>query len=127
METLAIKAGEEGETQSILETLNDYIQGGSTGDIERLRSAFHPDARIRSVRMGELVHWTLQEYLDIVAKAPIQERQSKILSYGWDGNIGSAHLHLTYTTFQFIDRFNLVKLDRKWLIMDKVFNRQETI
>jgi hypothetical protein len=127
METVALKAGEEGETQSILDTLNNYIQGGSTGDIERLRSAFHPDAQIRSIRVGELVQWTLQQYLDIVAKAPIQVRRPEILSHAWDGNIGSAHLRLIYSTFRFIDRFNLVKLDRKWLIIDKVFYREETL
>jgi hypothetical protein len=125
METTASKAG-VGEDKDLIQlTLNDYLQGRPVLDIERLRGAFHPDAFIRAIIDGKLVQWTLPQYLDLVAKATIQECQPELLSYTWDGDTGSAQVQLTFATFRFIDRFNLVKLEGKWLIVDKVSYRQE--
>ncbi|AXY74224.1 hypothetical protein D3H65_09665 [Paraflavitalea soli] len=125
METVASKVGVEEEQQLIQLTLNDYLQGRPVLDIERMRGAFHPEAFIRTIIDGKLVQWALPQYLDLVAKATIQDCQPKILSYTWDGDTGSAQVQLTFATFRFIDRFNLVKLDGKWLIVDKVSYRQE--
>ena len=116
----------EEETQLILLTLNNYLQGRPVKDIERLRGAFHPDAYIRTIIQGKLVKWTLPQYLELVAQATLQECEPELLSYTWDGDTGSAHVQLTFATFRFIDRFNLIKLDGKWLIIDKVSYRQET-
>lgn len=121
----ASKIGAEEEKQLILLTLNDYLKGRPAIDIERMRGAFHPNAYIRAIVDGKLIQWTLPDYLDLVAKAAVQECQPEVLSYTWDGDTGSAHVQLTFDTFRFIDRFNLVKLDGKWLIMDKVSYRQE--
>ena len=117
----------EEEKQSILFTLNNYLQGRPIKNIERLRGAFHPDAYIRTIIEGKLVQWTLPQYLDLVAQAAIQECQAEVLSYTWDGDTGAAHVQLTFSTFRFIDRFNLIKLDGKWLIMDKISYRQEPL
>ncbi|RPD39568.1 nuclear transport factor 2 family protein [Chitinophaga barathri] len=125
MKTLATKVNAEEEKRLILLTLNDYLQGRPVIDIERLRGAFHPDAYIRTIIEGKLVQWTLSQYLDLVAKATIQECQPELLSYTWDGNTGAAHVQLTFATFRFIDRFNLVKLDGKWQIMDKISYQEE--
>ena len=125
METLSGKTGVGEEKELILQTLNDYLQGRPVIDIERIRNAFHADSFIRTIIDGKLVQWTLPQYLDLVAKATAQECQAEIISYTWDGDTGAAIVHLTFDTFRFIDRFNLVKLDGKWLIIDKVSYRQE--
>lgn len=127
METTASKVGAEEEKHLIELTLNDYLQGRPVLDIERLRGAFHPDAYIRTIIEGKLVQWTLPQYLDLVAQAALQECQPELLSYTWDGDTGSAQVQLTFATFRFIDRFNLIKLNGKWLIMDKVSYRQEPL
>lgn len=121
----ASKAGLEEEKHLILLTLNDYLQGRPVKDIERLRGAFHPDAYIRTVIDGKLVQWALPQYLELVTQAALQECQPELLSYTWDGDTGAAHVQLTFDTFRFIDRFNLIKLDGKWLIVDKISYRQE--
>ena len=113
------------EKQSILLTLNDYLQGRPVKDIERLQGAFHPDAYIRTIIDGKLIQWTLPQYLELVAQAPLQDCQPELLSFTWDGDTGSAHVQLSFASFRFIDRFNLIKLDGKWQIMDKVSYRQE--
>jgi hypothetical protein len=115
------------DEQLIHETLDDYIQGGSTGDIERLRRAFHPDARIRSVKNGELIQWSLEQYLDIVAKAKPQQRDPEITYRGRDGDMGFARLRLIYPDFEFIDHFHLAKVGGKWLIVDKIFHRTQSV
>lgn len=124
METTANKTQADAEKQLILLTINDYLEGRPVKDIERLRRAFHPDAYIRAVMDGKLAQWTVPQYLEAVEKAPLQECQPEILSFSWDGDTASAHVQLTFPTFRFIDRFNLVKLDGKWLLMDKVSYRQ---
>ncbi|WP_143306296.1 nuclear transport factor 2 family protein [Chitinophaga vietnamensis] len=125
METLASKIGSEEEKHLIQQTLNNYLQGRPVKDIERLRAAFHPDANIRAIVDGKLVQWTVPQYLDLVAQAALQDCEPELLSYSWDGDTGSAYVQLTFATFRFIDRFNLVKLDGKWQIVDKVSYRQE--
>ena len=124
METTTNKTEIEAEKQEILLTINDYLEGRPVKDIERLRRAFHPDALIRSVVEGKLVQWTVPQYIDAVAKAELLECQPEIISYTWDGDTASAHVQLTFSTFRFIDRFNLVKLDGKWLLIDKISYRQ---
>jgi hypothetical protein len=121
------KIGVEDETHLILLTLNDYLEGRPVKDIERLKNAFHTDAYIRTVIEGNLVQWPLPQYLDLVAQAALQECRPELLSYTWDGDTGSAHVQLTFDTFRFIDRFNLVKLDGRWLIMDKISYREELL
>lgn len=125
MKTLTGKVGVEEEKHLLLLTLNDYLQGRPVKDIERLRGAFYSDAHIRTIIEGKLVQWTLPQYLDLVAQATLQECQPELLSYSWDGDTGSAHVQLTFATFRFIDRFNLIKLDGKWLIVDKISYREE--
>ncbi|WP_160716961.1 nuclear transport factor 2 family protein [Chitinophaga solisilvae] len=125
MKTLSEKTGVEDEKHLILLTLNDYLQGRPVKDIDRLRAAFHPDAYIRTIIERKLVQWTLPQYLDLVAQATLQECRPELLSYTWDGDTGAAHVQLTFATFRFIDRFNLVKLDGKWLIVDKISYREE--
>jgi len=127
MQTVARKVDVEDEKHLILLTLNDYLQGRPVIDIERLRAAFHPDAYIRTIIEGKLIQWTLPQYLDLVAQAKVEECQPEILSYTWDGDTGSAQVQLTFATFRFIDRFNMIKLDGKWLIVDKVSYRQELL
>ncbi|RAJ80396.1 putative lumazine-binding protein [Chitinophaga dinghuensis] len=112
------------EKQLILLPLNDYLEGRPVKDIERLRRAFHPEALIRMVVDGKLAQWTVPQYLDAVEKAALMECQTEILSYTWDGDTASALVQLIFPTFKFIDRFNLVKLEGKWLIMDKISYRQ---
>ena len=120
METTATEA----EKQSILLPINDYLEGRPVKDIERIRCAFHPDAYIRMVVDGKLVQWTVPQYLDVVDKAALLECQTEILSYSRDGDTASAQVQLTFPAFRFIDRLNLVKLDGKWLLMDKISYRQ---
>jgi hypothetical protein len=124
MEIRANKTDIEAEKQSILLPVNDYLEGRPVKDIERLRRAFHPDACIRMVVEGKLVQWTVPQYLDAVATAALLECQPEILSYSCDGDTASAQVQLTFPTFRFIDRFNLVKLDGKWLLIDKISYRQ---
>jgi hypothetical protein len=124
METTPNKSGTEAEKQLILLPINDYLEGRPVKDTERLRRAFHPDACIRMVVDGKLAQWTVPQYLEAVEKAAVLECQTEILSWSWDGDTASAHVQLTFPGFRFIDRFNLVKLDGKWLLMDKISYRQ---
>ena len=51
------------ELTAIEATLNDYLVGGKSGDLERLRRAFHSSARLQFVRDGAYWEWALEEYL----------------------------------------------------------------
>lgn len=125
MKTAITHSEAENEKQSIQQTLNNYLEGRPVIDIEKMRAAFHAEAIIRTIVEGKLVQWPLPQYLDLVAKATVQQCQTELVSYSWDGDTGSAHVQLTFDTFRFIDRFNLIKLEGKWLIIDKVSYRQE--
>lgn len=124
MESGKTVSSEWQDEQFIFDTLHDYIQGGSTGDIEQLRRAFHPGALVRSVRDGELIQWSLEQYLDIVAGATPRQRRPEILFIGREGETAFARLRLIYSDFEFVDSFHLAKLLGKWVIVDKIFHRQ---
>jgi hypothetical protein len=117
----------QNEEHLIQLTLNNYLQGRPVKDIARLKAAFHPHAYIRTIIEGKLVQWTVPQYLELVAQSEIQDCEANQLSYSWDGDTGAAHVQLTFATFRFIDRFNLIKLDGNWLIIDKISYRQDML
>ena len=56
---------------------------------------------------------------------PRQNRTTRIVSVDVQGNAAQAKLTITYEGFRFIDYMTLLKVDGKWLIVSKVFYKED--
>lgn len=118
---------QKSDRAQIEETLWDYMDGGTNGDTTRLVRAFHPSATMKYInkQTGQFTDVPIADYLGRAKTGAGKkiDRKTKILTLDVVGTAAQAKLELDYATFQFIDYFNLVKINEKWLIVSKIFYR----
>jgi len=113
------------ELAAIEATLADYLEGGRSGDVDRLRRAFHPSARLQFVRDGQYHEWALEEYLGARTPGRRSGHRTRVLSIDFAGTSATAKLELDFGGYKFIDYMSLLKIDGRWWIVNKVFYRAE--
>lgn len=112
----------------ILEALTLYFDGLYYSDVERLKRVFHPAAHYVSVSDGVFVHRTMDEYLPIVAgrASPAsrgEPRADAVDEIAFAGPLtAAARLRCAIGPKRFIDLLTLVKDEREWRIISKVFH-----
>ncbi len=112
------------DQELMFQTLDYYIQGGTNGNRAQVAKAFHPGTYMKFVKEGKLVDVPIQEYFEkFIQEGVVQSRTVAIDGVDMTGNAGSAKLTIDYPTHQFVDFFNLLKLDGQWLIVSKIFQR----
>jgi protease I len=116
-------AADPAELAAIEQAVGYYLEGGQTGDLEILRRAFHPSARLQFVRDGAYQEWSLEEYLGRKTPGKRSDHRGRVLSIDFAGDSATAKLELDYGSFKFIDYMSLLKLDGRWWIVNKVFYR----
>lgn len=113
------------DDEGIKQTLNNYLEGGATGDLARVQSAFYPTANLRSISNdGRVTDTGLKDFLARMPKGGAQWTP-KILSYNYLGTAGSAVVEMTMDSFKFVDFLSLVKVGNDWKIVSRVFARGE--
>jgi len=116
------------DLEQIHETINFYAEGGTKGEPETVAKAFHPSAYMKFIKDGELVDVPIQKYFsDFIKNGVAQERIVTINSIDITGNASSVKLTIDYSTHQFIDYFNMLKIDNRWLIVSKIFFRTNKV
>ena len=114
------------DTNAIREVIGWYADGGTAGDSARVGRAFHPSATMKFIRNGQLVDEPIANYLSGYIKAGVvSPRTVKIDHIDIEGTAASAKLTIDYPTHQFIDYFNLLKIEGRWLVVSKTFHRKE--
>ena len=98
------------------------LDGEATGDVEKLREAFHPDARMFGSLAGERCDVPISEFFDIAARnrsegtgvmlAVHQTRDAALATVAEEGCWG---------TVSFVDYFSLARVDGTWKIVNKLF------
>lgn len=114
------------DTELITETLNNYIEGSTNGQPNRLKEAFHPDLNLYYVREGQMKVWSGKAYiLDTKEGQPTGEK-GKILSIDYENNAAMAKVEILNPTnnVKYIDYFMLLKTSGKWTIIHKMFTRK---
>ena len=115
------------DTELIKETLNDYIEGSTNGQPDRLKEAFHPDLNLYYVRDGNVRVWSGKDYiLDTKEGQPTGE-QGKILSIDYENNAAMAKVEISKPGNKnpYIDYFMLLKANGKWTIIHKMFTKKQ--
>jgi hypothetical protein len=112
------------DKELVLETLGYYTHGGTNGDPKTVAKAFHPSAFMKFVKEEKLIDVPINDYFTkFIQEGVIQNRTVAIDNIDITGNAGSAKLTIDYPTHQFVDYFNLLKVDGAWLIVSKIFQR----
>ena len=111
------------ERVAISTIIQKYLDGGTTGDSDFMRVAFHKDATIYGYIGDELFGGPIERLFEWnTSNGPAADLQADIASIDVEGSIATARIELNnWTGHKFTDMFTLLKTDDGWKIMSKVF------
>jgi hypothetical protein len=114
---------------AIRQTVQHYFDGGRNRDSLALRKAFHPEARMLFAREGKLVVVPIGEYITRVGSeklkpGEVDSTQRKVVSVEVVGDAAVAKLELKRPGALLTDYMSLLKVDSRWLIVNKIFTRE---
>ena len=114
------------------QALNIYFDALYYCDTDRLAIAFHPKAIYATADESPLLYRTMDEYFPIVAAresgaSRAEARRDVIDGIEFAGNnTAFARVRCSIGPRNFIDFLTLVRLEKRWQIMSKVFQITET-
>lgn len=116
--------------QQILQQLTVYLDGLYDGDVDALRSTFHPAAMLFAEVRGEIVQKSLDTYLQGVAsrESPASRQEPynmSILSVDIIGETALAKVHVKMAAFNYYNFLSMLKMNDDWVIVNKLFTHIE--
>jgi hypothetical protein len=110
---------------AIHQVLQLCTEGEAKGDVEKLREAFHKDARMFGSLAGERYDVPIEELFELAQSAPADtgNYRSRVLSVHQTGDaaVGVVAEEGYWGTVSFIDYFQLAHIDGDWKIVCKLF------
>lgn len=102
------------------------LDGESTGSVEKLREAFHEDARMFGLLAGERYDVPISELFDMVASTPGDtggNYRARILSVHQTADAAFATVaeEGVWGTVSFTDYLSLARINGTWKIVNKLF------
>lgn len=116
------------DMELITETLTDYIEGTSNGEIERLKKAFHPDLNLYSVKEDKVQIWKGSTYISRFKKGEKNDRIGKVVSIDYENDAAIAKVEISFSKREgkpYVDYFMLLKTEGKWTIIHKMFTKRK--
>lgn len=112
------------EYDAITKTVQNYINGGKTGNTAGMKLAFHPDATIFGYIGPDLFAGPIQRLFDWNDQnGAATELEGRITSIDLADTVATVRLELdNWTGHRFTDMFTLLKVDGEWKIINKVFH-----
>jgi Putative lumazine-binding len=115
----------QSDEQAITTVVNNYLEGGTNGEVDRFKSAFFPDAVQRSIGKTGVTGMTVEALASKIKAGTKMERTTKIVSWSIAGTAATAITETEYPTSKIIDMLNLLKLNGEWKIVSRVYSRLE--
>lgn len=113
------------EYDAIRRTVQLCLDGEATGDVGKLREAFHPDARMFGSLAGERYDVPITELFDLAASAPADtgHYRSRILAVqrAGDAAVATVTEEGYWGTVSFVDYLSLARIGGTWKIVGKLF------
>ncbi len=109
------------DAKSIEQTINTYFDGWLTGDSLKVGSAMHSTCHLKFFPRGEFGMRTRNQYLSNFKPRPkLEGAEGRIITLDITGPIASAKCELETKERLFTDYFNMMKIDDRWYIVDKI-------
>jgi hypothetical protein len=130
MQSIQIQEAVDDTHLDILRQLQVYLDAIYNGTVDALRSTFHPAALLFGEVRGEIVQKSLDAYLKGVAsrKSPASQNEPygmSVLSVEVVGKMASAKVRVRMAGFNYYDFLSLLRVDRKWVIVNKLYTHIE--
>jgi hypothetical protein len=114
------------DREAITRTVQLYIDGSSTGDVSKLKEAFHEQAWMFGSLGGQRVDIPIAQMFEMVAGQPMDSAgtySARVTSVEQVGDVATATLEETgcWGAVSFVDIFALARIDGAWKIVNKVF------
>jgi hypothetical protein len=119
-------AGSKAEREAVAATVQLYFQGHATGSGEFFRKAMHPEGKMFWVKDGALAQRPFPEYIAGAPGKPADDearRVRRILMIDVTGDTAVAKVELAYPDATLIDYLSLLRIDGKWVVINKIFHR----
>ncbi|HUU79334.1 MAG TPA: nuclear transport factor 2 family protein [candidate division Zixibacteria bacterium] len=120
------------EIEKIKEAVNYYIDGAKKQDYELIYKGWHSEAKMMALnddttlKIYDRSIW--EEWYKNAKEDPNVTRTSEILSIDFHGIAGNAKVKTIIEnpdgTIIYIDYLNLLKIEDKWQIANKIFNTE---
>ncbi len=121
--TFSVAVYAQSDDQLITNTVNDFLEGGTNGEVERFKGAFVKDAVQRAVGSNGVIGMTVESLASKIKPNQKMERTTKILSISYANNAATAITETEYSTNKIIDMLNLLKVGNDWKIVSRVYSR----
>jgi hypothetical protein len=118
--------GDEAQVRSVVES---YLHGLKFNDVESLRKAFWPDAKLFFVdKKGGLGQLTQSQWYAMFAASAGKEEKGdlKIAALEVTRDIASVKVVENYPGSRYIDYLSLVRFDGAWKIVNKIYTSEKT-
>jgi hypothetical protein len=114
------------DREAITRAVQLYVDGASTGDVSKLKQAFHDEAWMFGSLGGQRVDMPVGQMFDMVASNPMNSDGSynaRVTSVEQIGDVATATLEESgcWGGVSFVDVFALALIDGSWKIVNKVF------
>ncbi|MGH9803168.1 MAG: nuclear transport factor 2 family protein [Blastocatellia bacterium] len=116
------------ELETIRRVVDLYIEGVRNGNVESLRQAFHPQSSMFGWKGKDLFITPIQGLYDYIASTPAPTKSSEqtkfiITSIQVADNAATVAMAMdAYHAHDFMDYFQLLKVDGRWWIVSKLFH-----
>lgn len=116
--------------REVADVIDTYFAALFRGNVEGLRSVFHPRAILSGEVKGAPYYKMVDEYLDVVRtrKSPQAQGESfrmKSLTIDVIGPIAFVKTSCPMLGFNYMDLLSLVRYEGRWVIAAKVFTHVE--
>lgn len=112
------------EEALIRATVNTYFDGWATGDTTKVSAAMHASCHLKFVNKDGFGDVNKRAYLSGFKPRAKGDTQARILTLHQAGHAASVATQITSGPNRFTDYFNLLKINGRWYITDKVAFRQ---
>ncbi|HEY5609861.1 MAG TPA: nuclear transport factor 2 family protein [Thermoanaerobaculia bacterium] len=122
---VAAASGFAGDDEAAIRaTINHYFDGHATGDGAHFKLAFHPVSKLFWIKEGTFAERTSDDYIAGASGKPApdeSDRKRTIEMIDISGNAAVAKLKLDYPKAVIVDYMSLLKVDREWKIVNKIY------
>lgn len=114
-------SAQQQDKELIKQTIEMYFDGWMTGDTSKIGKVMHSTCNLKTIKDNEVILTDRKSYLGRFKLRPKLEHSfGRVISIDVTGRTASAKCEIEIPERIFTDYFNMMKINDKWYIMDKI-------